>query len=82
MIHRYVVAGKKSIGSRRRCDLLDNILQGFNVGILKFGQIGLDIVVEIDLKVEVTWRILSAVGMERTLTTVNSDSFGYPRVVP
>ena len=34
---------------------LDNILERFDVGILKLGKISLDVVVEIDLMFAITW---------------------------
>ena len=34
---------------------LDNILERFDVGILKLGKIRLDVVVEIDLMITITW---------------------------
>ena len=44
---------------------LYNILKGFDIGILKLREIGLDVVVEIDLIVEVNARTLGTVQVSQ-----------------
>ena len=44
---------------------LYNILKGFDIGILKLREIGLDIVVKIDLIVEINARILGTIEISQ-----------------
>ena len=63
--------------------LLYYILQRPDVGISKLTEVSLDVVIEINLPV---WSVKSHgvkfYGFHCTFTTVNSDSLGYPLVVP
>ena len=63
--------------------ILYYIFQRPDIGILKLTEVSLNVVIEINLPV---WSVksyaINVYGFQCTFTTVNSDSLGYPLVVP
>ena len=63
--------------------ILYYVLQRPDVGIFKLTEVSLDVVVEINLtRWSVKSHSINVYSFQCTLTTVNSDSLGYPLVVP
>lgn len=59
------------------------ILQRPDVGISKLTEVSFDVVIEVNLRVcSVKSHAIIVQSFQRTFTTVNSDSLGYPLVVP
>ena len=74
---------KSDIVRGKEIFILYNIFQRPDISILKLTEVSLNVVIEINLPVwSVKSHAINVYSFQCTFTTVNSDSLGYPLVVP